>query len=49
MLGLTCVNAHDQLYEGGEGQQGEDGGKRHVVREVDHAALGSLEANLRTD
>ena len=45
--------AHAELYEGGECHQGEDGGERHVEREVgvvtiralvlDHAVAGAIE------
>ena len=41
------VHAHDQLDEGGEGEQEEDGGEGNVVREVDRRALGALELDLQ--
>jgi hypothetical protein len=44
---FTCVNAHDELNEGGEREQKEDGGEGDVVRKVDSPALVAFELDLK--
>ena len=43
---LTCVNAHDKLYQDDQGQQEVDGGKCNVVRKVYLLTLTALELDL---
>ncbi len=43
---VLCVDAHHQLYEGGECQEREHGGKGNVVGEVDGLAFSPIELDL---
>ena len=46
---LTRVDAHDQLYEGRERQQEEDGGEGDVVSGVGDVAGGAVELDLQRE